>query len=166
MLVISRKCREGIDLGEEISVTVLSVRSDSVRLGVVAPRQVQVKRSELQEWVRLSNQASAELPPSAWLEFRTSLHKSRLTLPVLSLEESLRFYVQLGFQINQRESSRLLLENESMVLELRLGKPRAGLGFSLSESGRWLRDPSGYRVECNLLETSADNSESDVSKRN
>lgn len=162
MLVISRKCREGIDLGEEISVTVLSVRSDSVRLGVVAPKQVQVKRSELQEWVARSNQASAELSPSAWLEFRTSLNKTRLTLPVLSLEESLPFYLQLGFTLNQRESARLLLENDGMVLELRQGKPRTGLGFSLDESGRWSRDPNGYRIECNLLETPADNSKSDV----
>ena len=165
MLVISRKCREGIDLGGDISVTVLSVRSDSVRLGVVAPKQVQVKRSELQEWVRRSNQASAELSPSAWLEFRTSLSKSRLTLPVLSIEESLRFYTDLGFSMNERESGRLLLENDVMVLELRQGKPRPGLGFSLDESGHWLRDPNGYRIECNLLATTADNNQSDVSHR-
>lgn len=165
MLVISRKCREGIDLGEEISVTVLSVRSDSVRLGVVAPRQVQVKRSELQEWVRRSNQASAELPPQAWIEFRTSLTKSRLTLPVTCLEESLSFYTDLGFTLSQREPGRLLLENEALVLELRQGKPRSGLGFSLTESGYWRRDPSGYRVECNLLETTADNANDDTAKR-
>lgn len=165
MLVISRKCREGIDLGEEISVTVLSVRSDSVRLGVVAPRAIQVKRSELQEWVRRTNQASAELSPQAWLDFRTSLHKLRLTLPVDSLEQSLDFYTNLGFKLNQRESGRVLLESEAIVLELRQGKPRPGLGFSLTESGRWLRDPNGYRVECNLLDTTADNAESDVSKR-
>ena len=165
MLVISRKCREGIDLGEEISVTVLSVRSDSVRLGVVAPRQVQVKRSELQEWVRRTNRASAELSPQAWLDFRTSFNKTRLVLLVTSLEESLEFYSQLGFGVNQRESGRILLENDSLVLELRLGKPRSGLGFSLAESGRWLRDPDGYRVECNVLETTADNAVSDVSTR-
>lgn len=164
MLVISRKCREGIDLGDQISVTVLSVRSDSVRLGVVAPREVQVKRSELQEWVRRTNQASAELSPQAWLDFRTSLNKPRLTLPIVSLEESLHFYNQFGFVVNQRESGRALLENESLVLELRQGKPRPGLGFSLAESGRWLRDPDGYRVECNLLDETADSNESDVSK--
>lgn len=164
MLVISRKCREGIDLGDDISVTVLSVRSESVRLGVVAPRQIQVKRSELQEWVRRTNQASAELSPQAWLDFRTSLNKSRLTLPVVSVEESLHFYDQLGFVVNQRESGRILLENESLVLELRQGKPRPGLGFSLAESGRWLRDPDGYRVECNLLDGTADSTESDVPK--
>jgi|EP01012_Entosiphon_sulcatum_P041538 carbon storage regulator len=157
MLVISRKCREGIDLGEEISVTVLSVRSDSVRLGVVAPRQVQVKRSELQEWVARSNQASAELSPQAWLEFRSSLSKARMTLPVLDLEDSLEFYVRLGFHLSGRESGRLLLENDSVVLELRPGKPRPGLGFSLCESGRWARDPNGYRVECNLSAETADN---------
>ena len=156
MLVISRKCREGIDLGEEISVTVLSVRSDSVRLGVVAPREVQVKRSELQEWVARSNQASAELTPQAWLEFRTSLSKLRLTLPVLSLDESLEFYARLGFDLNGRESNRLLLENDSVVLELRTGKPGPGLGFSLCESGHWAKDPNGYRVECNVMTELAD----------
>lgn len=165
MLVISRRCREGIDLGEAISVTVLSVRSESVRLGVVAPREVQVKRSELQEWVRRTNQASAELSPQAWLDFRTSLSKSRLTLPVLCLQASIDFYIPLGFALQRREPGRVLLENETLVLELRQGRPEPGLGFSLGEGGQWLRDPSGYRIECNLLEAAADNTESDVSKR-
>lgn len=165
MLVISRKCKEGIDLGEQISVTVLSVRADSVRLGVVAPRQVQVKRSEMQEWVKKSNQASAELSPQAWLEFRTSLNKMRLTLPVLSLNQSVDFFAALGFTVNHSEPGRALLENESMVLELRPGNPRPGLGFSLSDSGRWVVDPNGYRVECNLLNQAADSHGSDDSKR-
>ncbi|MBS2038433.1 carbon storage regulator [bacterium] len=163
MLVISRKCREGIDLGEDISVTVLSVRSESVRLGVVAPRQIQVKRSELQEWVARSNQASAELTPQAWLEFRTSLNKPRLSLPVSSLETSLQFYSSLGFALSQREPGRVLLESEDLILELHLGQPRPGIGFSLCECGRWILDPNGYRVECNLSEALADNSRSDVS---
>ncbi|MFN8613331.1 MAG: carbon storage regulator [Vulcanimicrobiota bacterium] len=165
MLVISRKCREGIDLGDDISVTVLSVRSESVRLGVVAPRQIQVKRSELQQWVARSNQASAEVSPQAWLEFRTSLAKPRLTLPVTSLEESVEFYSALGFGLSRRESNRVLLENETLVLELHRGQPRSGLGFSLGNWGKWILDPNGYRIECNLSEAIADNNESDVSDR-
>lgn len=163
MLVISRKCREGIELGEDISVTVLSVRSDSVRLGVVAPRQIQVKRRELQEWVARSNQASAEVSPRAWLEFRTSLSKPRLILPVSSLEQSAQFYTGLGLVLGQREPNRVLLESDELVLELHLGQARPGLGFSLCRSGIWIDDPNGYRIECNLSEAAADNHRSDVS---
>lgn len=47
MLVLSRKARQSIVINGEITVTILSVRGDVIRLGIEAPKEVPVHRSEL-----------------------------------------------------------------------------------------------------------------------
>jgi carbon storage regulator len=47
MLVLSRKMNETIVIDNEILVTVVEMRGDKVRLGIVAPRDVPVFRQEL-----------------------------------------------------------------------------------------------------------------------
>ena len=47
MLVLSRKQTESIVINDNIVVTILSVRGNTVRLGVDAPRELPVVRSEL-----------------------------------------------------------------------------------------------------------------------
>ena len=47
MLVLSRRTGEEIVIAGNIRVTVLSVRGDQVRLGIVAPRSVSVDRAEV-----------------------------------------------------------------------------------------------------------------------
>ena len=47
MLVLSRKADESVVIGEDIVITVLEVRGDVVRLGISAPREVKVHRSEV-----------------------------------------------------------------------------------------------------------------------
>lgn len=49
MLVLSRKTNETIHIGNNITVTVLSVRGGKVRLGLDAPQEVPIIRSELQD---------------------------------------------------------------------------------------------------------------------
>ncbi len=47
MLVLTRRVNESIMIGHEIVVTVLEVRGDQVRLGIEAPRSVDVHREEV-----------------------------------------------------------------------------------------------------------------------
>ena len=47
MLVLSRKRGEAITIGDGITVTVLAVDGDRVKLGVVAPAEVPVHREEV-----------------------------------------------------------------------------------------------------------------------
>ena len=47
MLVLSRKKNESIVINDEIIITVVEVRGDKVRLGIQAPRDVPVHRSEV-----------------------------------------------------------------------------------------------------------------------
>ena len=47
MLVLSRKKNESIVINNDIVVTVVDIRGDKVRLGIVAPKEVPVHRQEV-----------------------------------------------------------------------------------------------------------------------
>lgn len=47
MLVLSRKTEQTIQIGDEITITVLKVKGNQVRLGISAPNDVRVVRGEL-----------------------------------------------------------------------------------------------------------------------
>lgn len=47
MLVLSRHAGETIHIGDDVTVTVIDIRGDKCRLGVEAPRDVAVDRSEV-----------------------------------------------------------------------------------------------------------------------
>lgn len=57
MLVISRKAGESIVISENIRITVVSLGSDKVALGINAPRDIRVVREELMETIEV-NKAS------------------------------------------------------------------------------------------------------------
>lgn len=79
MLVISRKQGESIDLGEDknIKVTIISVDGHRVRLGIKAPRDVRVLRSELDTTVAASNQHAVIQPQSEHEELLKKIAKAR-----------------------------------------------------------------------------------------
>ena len=47
MLVLTRKAQEQIQIGDDVVVTILRVKGQSVRVGIQAPRNIRVLRSEL-----------------------------------------------------------------------------------------------------------------------
>jgi len=49
VLVLSRKCGEVVTIGDRVTVTVLSVRGNKVKIGISAPAEVPVHRQELYE---------------------------------------------------------------------------------------------------------------------
>jgi carbon storage regulator len=55
MLVLTRRTGESIVIGNDIVVTVLEVRHDQVRIGIDAPRSVQVHREEVFQQVMREN---------------------------------------------------------------------------------------------------------------
>ena len=59
MLVLSRRTGESVVIGDDITVTVLEVRGDVVRIGIDAPRSVAVNRAELLAEVANTNQAAS-----------------------------------------------------------------------------------------------------------
>lgn len=59
MLVLSRKVGESIVIGEGITVTIVDIKGDTVRIGVDAPREVKVQRSEVLEQIARETAAAA-----------------------------------------------------------------------------------------------------------
>jgi len=47
MLVLSRKKNESIVINNDITITVVEIRGDKVRLGIVAPKEVEIHREEV-----------------------------------------------------------------------------------------------------------------------
>lgn len=58
MLVLTRKSGEAVVIGNDVTVTVLDVRGDQVRLGIDAPREVEVHREEVFLQVQRENTAA------------------------------------------------------------------------------------------------------------
>jgi carbon storage regulator len=52
MLVLSRKKNESIVIDGAVKITIVEVRGDKVRLGIEAPREVPIHRSEVYEAIR------------------------------------------------------------------------------------------------------------------
>jgi carbon storage regulator len=59
VLVLTRRAGESIVIGDDVRVVVLDVRGDTVRLGIEAPRSVQVHRAEVYAEVQAANAAAA-----------------------------------------------------------------------------------------------------------
>ena len=65
MLVLSRRVGESIVIGDDVVISVLEVKGDVVRIGVDAPRTVQVRRQELLEEVAATNKSAVSPDPAA-----------------------------------------------------------------------------------------------------
>ena len=70
MLVLTRRANQSIMIGHEIVVTVLEVRGDQVRLGIKAPRSIDVHREEIFAQLQQANREAVK--PSK--EAMESLH--------------------------------------------------------------------------------------------
>ncbi|MBJ6361931.1 carbon storage regulator CsrA [Paenibacillus sp. GCM10012307] len=64
MLVLSRKADESIMIGEQIEVVVLGMEGDVVKLGIRAPKQVDIYRKELYVAIQASNREAVQRQPA------------------------------------------------------------------------------------------------------
>lgn len=60
MLVLSRRKDETIMIGDEIEITIVDIKGDTVRIGINAPRTVSVHRKEIYEAIQAENIAAAQ----------------------------------------------------------------------------------------------------------
>ena len=59
MLILSRRPGESLTIGDEITVTVIGVSGNQIRLGITAPREVRVLREEIYRAIKDENRAAA-----------------------------------------------------------------------------------------------------------
>jgi carbon storage regulator len=60
MLILSRKVDEKIMIGDDITVSIIEIKGDQIRLGVDAPRNVKVFRQEVLADIKAENKAASE----------------------------------------------------------------------------------------------------------
>ncbi len=63
MLILTRRVGEAVMIGDEVTVTVLRVKGNQVRLGVNAPKTVSVQREEIFHRIKREN-GDAQVTPS------------------------------------------------------------------------------------------------------
>ena len=59
MLVLTRKLKEAIQIGDDIEVVVLAIDGDQVKLGIRAPKHVDVHRKEIYLAIQQENNAAS-----------------------------------------------------------------------------------------------------------
>ncbi len=60
MLVLSRRKDETIMIGDDVEITIVDVKGDTVRIGINAPREVPVHRKEIYEAIQRENISAQE----------------------------------------------------------------------------------------------------------
>ena len=60
MLILTRRVGETLMIGDDVTVTVLGVKGNQVRIGVNAPKEVSVHREEIYERIKKEQSGSAE----------------------------------------------------------------------------------------------------------
>ena len=65
MLVLSRQRDESIVIGDNVQVTIVDIRGDKVRLGIVAPNDISVHRKEVYDAIQRENRKAAGVTPDA-----------------------------------------------------------------------------------------------------
>ncbi len=60
MLILSRKVNEKVVIGDDISVTIIEIRGDQVRIGIDAPKKVKVFRQEVFDAIMEQNKAASK----------------------------------------------------------------------------------------------------------
>ncbi len=66
MLILTRRVGETLMIGDEVTVTVLGVKGNQVRIGVNAPRNVAVHREEIYERIKREQLIENELPADSF----------------------------------------------------------------------------------------------------
>ncbi len=81
MLVITRKLDQSIIINGNVEVVVTGITKDGVRLGIIAPREVEVHRREVFEAIAAANRAAAASGQGTAQPFQDAAALLRARLP-------------------------------------------------------------------------------------
>ncbi|MBR0544699.1 MAG: carbon storage regulator CsrA [Treponema sp.] len=75
MLILSRKTDQAIKIGDDITITIIDIHGDQVKIGVDAPRDVKVFRQEVFNAIKTENTAAASVNTDKILDLSKILNK-------------------------------------------------------------------------------------------
>ena len=59
MLILSRKINEKVVIGDDVTISIVEIRGDQVRIGIDAPKKVKVFRQEVYDAIKAENKAAS-----------------------------------------------------------------------------------------------------------
>ncbi|HKZ10055.1 MAG TPA: carbon storage regulator CsrA [Rhodanobacteraceae bacterium] len=62
MLILTRRVGETLMIGDQVTVTVLGVKGNQVRIGITAPKDVAVHREEIYQRIKQEHEAAGGVP--------------------------------------------------------------------------------------------------------
>jgi carbon storage regulator len=65
MLILTRRVGETVMIGDDVTITVLGVKGNQVRVGINAPKSVAVHREEIYERIKREQQSDGQEQPKA-----------------------------------------------------------------------------------------------------
>jgi carbon storage regulator len=68
MLILTRKLGEKINIGDDITVTLLEIKGAQVKIGIQAPKSIGIHRNEIYEKIREANLGSSNISDSDLLK--------------------------------------------------------------------------------------------------
>ena len=75
MLILSRKAGESLFVNEDIEIKIVEVLGDKVKIGISAPKDVKILRSELRQTLESNMEASSSVAPTNLRNFLSGFKK-------------------------------------------------------------------------------------------
>lgn len=80
MLILARKENQSIMIGNDIEITVVSIKGDHIKIGIDAPKTIKVYRKELYKEIQAANIEAAKVKPDTLKDlgnmFKKDINKS------------------------------------------------------------------------------------------
>lgn len=75
MLILARKENQSIMIGDNIEITIVSIKGDHVKIGINAPTDVKVFRKEIYEEIQNANKEAVNIDPHKIKDISSLLKK-------------------------------------------------------------------------------------------
>ena len=77
MLALTRKPGERIVIGDNVVITIVEIKGDSIRLAIEAPKAIKIYRGELYDAIAAENQQAVNPKVSSGIEMLDTIYKKK-----------------------------------------------------------------------------------------
>ncbi|WP_066290388.1 carbon storage regulator CsrA [Bacillus sp. FJAT-29937] len=78
MLVLTRKLNEAIRIGEDIEIKILSIEGEQIKIGIDAPKNIEIHRKEVYLAIQQENQKAAQTSISILENFTKQIKNTKI----------------------------------------------------------------------------------------